>query len=323
MPWSLKVSHPIIILLEELEINMQLSIPIYYYPLKVLFVDDDADLLQAYQQFNIPNQIEVQQNPEVAIELVQKSHNADSISLFDNITEDSQISLTDANPDTIVGFTYKKLNDIINDQDKYQRYNIVVTDYHMPNSMHGLELCAKLQSLNLNVMKVLLTGAYTTEQAISALNNESIDYFIPKSDLTPDKLAVCISQLQLRYFYRITEDFIQLTGNNLACFTDVDFANLLTNFIQKNKITEYYLLNHTGCYLLKNAQNKFVLNIYTDEDLNQFCNMYSHLSPNLLQQVKDRKLIPHFEIPSQEVTIEHFYPAENISKYYYNFVKLE
>lgn len=298
---------------------MQLLIPMYYYPVKVLFVDDDLNLLMAYQHFHLPNQIETISNPKQALEAIIASQ-ANKLNLFKDITEEAQIDLAQSNPDTIIGFAYKSLNKIIDSQTKYNQYGILITDYQMPE-MNGLELCDQLA--NYDIRKILLTGAYSTTNAVSALNNKEIDYFMPKSELTAESLTMCIHQLQLRHFYKITENFLSITGNKLTCFTNPDFANLINNFVQQNNISEYYLLNHTGCYLLKNEKDKFILNIYTEEDLEQFCNMYSHIDPELLYNVQQHNLIPHYELPKQEeITQAYFYPAQQLGIYYYNFVKV-
>lgn len=298
---------------------MKPIVPIFYYPLKAMFVDDNIELLKAYHHLNLPNKIITESNPEKAVQ--ELINNTSNTCLFEDITDNYYIDLSQSDDTAIISFTFNSIKNLIHDNDKYEKYGVVITDYKMP-IMNGIELCNNISELN--IVKILLTGEYKPLDALSALHDDTIDYFLQKGkSTTNDELLNSIRKLELKYFKSITQNFFSLTNNKFAFLADKDFATLINNFIKKNAITEYYLLNSTGCFLMINRTSQFMLNIYSDNDLDTFCDMYTHIDKETLKKIKQRELIPNFELSNHTNTEHDFYSCIRSGKYYYNFSKLE
>lgn len=300
---------------------MKLQIPMFYYPLKILFVDDDIELLKSYYHLDLPNKMEIESDPHIALEKLINQANK-TVKIFNDITNASDINSLTTNDEAIIRFTFKNISKLVHNQDKYNNYGMVVVDYKM-HGMNGIELCNKISS-EFDILKILLTGEYSPTGAVAAFNENIIDSFLQKgTETTITALLNSINALQLKYFRNITQNFLNLTENKCDFLYDVDFINLVNNFIHEHNITEYYLLSNTGCYLMKNKLNNFILNVYTDTDLDIFCEMYEHLNPALIEEVKLRKLIPNFKLPEQTnfALTDYFYPCEQSGPYYYNLYK--
>lgn len=297
---------------------MKPLIPMFYFPLKILFVDDDIELLKGYHHLLLPNKIATENNPHKAVIELNKNSNK-NIGIFNDISESSMIDLFDTN-DAVLGFTFKNIKNLINDKEKYEKYGIIIVDYNMP-ILNGIELCNKIN--NLDIIKILLTGEYSPLYAISELNNKTIDYYLQKGLITNYELSECLKALQLKYFKNITQNFLDVTGNKFSFLANPEFANLIKILINENNINEYYLLNNTGCFLMVNSQNKFILNIYSDSDLNLFQDMYAKdIDQDIINKVNQRQLIPNFELLDLEHLSKYFYSCKKIKEYYYNFSKI-
>ncbi|MDQ5919964.1 MAG: hypothetical protein QG673_20 [Pseudomonadota bacterium] len=299
---------------------MKPIIPMFYYPLKALFVDDDKELLKAYHYLDLPNNVSVEHNPNQAVQEILNNVSK-NICVFNDITEKSHTDSLTTNQEAILSFTFASIKELICDQDKYNKYGILVTDYQM-GIMNGIKLCEHIGELD--IIKILLTGEYNPLNAVSALNNNTIDYFLQKGKpTTTNELIESIRELQLKYFKNIAQNFLNMTDNKLSFLADKAFARLVNDLIKENNITEYYLLNNTGCFLMMGDGNIFVLNIFTDIDLDIFCDMYSHIATDLTRSVRLRQLVPNFELPSSQNLTEYFYPCKKFGKYYFNFSELK
>lgn len=300
---------------------MKLLIPMFYFPLKILFVDDDHDLLKSYYHLDLANRIATESDPYKAIQLLTNNH-IGAIKIFDDITDEQDIDTLTTDNESVVKFTFKNLHKFINNEYKYDKYGITVVDYKMPK-MNGIELCNELNS-KIDIIKILLTGEYKPLDALTAMNENKIDNYIPKGNPnTISDLLITIEALQTKYFINATRNYCNLLENKLEFLFDTSFAEILNNSIISNNVIEYYLLNGTGAFLMKNKTHTFILNIYTDKDLDIFCDMYEHIGSSLLNEVKTRQLIPNFKIPKNIEIKDYFYPAAKFGQYYYHLSKFE
>ena len=298
---------------------MKPIVPIFYYPLKAMFIDDNAELLKAYHYIDLPNKIITESDPEKAVQ--ELINNTGKTCIFHDITDGHYTDLSQTNDATVISFTFNSIKELINDNDKYEKYGVVVTDYKMP-IMNGIELCNNISELN--IVKILLTGEYKPLDALTALHDDTIDYFLQKGkETTNDELLNSIRKLELKHFKNITQNFFNLTNNKFSFLADKAFAIIVNSIIKDNDITEYYLLNNTGCFLMINQTSQYMLNIYSDNDLDTFCDMYAHIDIEILGKIKQRELIPNFELSNHVNMVHDFYSCTKSDKYYYNFSKLE
>lgn len=300
---------------------MKPLIPMFYFPLKILFVDDDNDLLESYHHLDLSNNIATESDPYKAIEALTKNH-VGMIKIFDDITDEQNIDALTTDNESVVKFTFKNIQTFMNNDDKYDKYGIVVVDYKMPE-MNGIELCNQINS-KIDIIKILLTGEYKPLDALTAVNENRVDNYIPKGKPTTfNDLVITINALQLKYFINATKNYCGLLENKFDFLFDTAFAELINSSITNYNIVEYYLLSNTGSFLMKNKTDSFIINTYTDKDLDVFCDMYEHIDHSLLNKVKSRQLIPNFKIPKNIQISDYFYPATKSGQYYYHLSKIE
>jgi len=197
---------------------------------------------------------------------------------------------------------------------------MVVSDYQMPD-MDGIEFFNKIKDIQ--IKKILLTGALEQAKAFTPLNNEIIDSYIHKSseNLKTDLLQH-IHKAQLAYFNNITKNIIAFTNDKFSILENQNLIQLIQTLITDNNITEYYMLCETGTFLLQNIEKKFVLNACTNNYLDLFCEMYSQSNKELIDSVKQRKFVPNFELNDHLNLENYFYPCKQTGDIYYNFSEL-
>ena len=298
-------------------------VPMFYYPLRILFVDDDVELLKAYQSLDMPNMISTENDPIKALEMISNNPH-DYINIFNDITVASDVDCLRSDDEPVISFTFDNIQKVINNNEKHTQYGIIVADYEMP-MMNGLELCNRLMN-KFDIIKILLTGKYSQSDSVTSLNKGVIDYFLSKGKATtPTELIECINELQLKYFKNITSYFIKATTNKFNFLKDAHFAKLVSRIISENKIHSYYMLNNTGCFLMINNQNKFILNSYTDFDLDLFCNVHDYLAYDFLSPIQQRQRIPSFnlEVGYVDIVDNSLLTCSQENKYYYNFSMLK
>lgn len=99
---------------------MQQLIPLIYYPLKILIVDDDATMLQSMQKlleqkFNIHTTTSIDE----ALSLLQGS-SIDNQTLLQDITDRAVVDINDNNHEiSTLQFTINTIIDIARDEHKY------------------------------------------------------------------------------------------------------------------------------------------------------------------------------------------------------------
>lgn len=288
---------------------MKPLISLFYYQLKILFIDDDKDLLDTFLLLFPAAQITT--SPLDAIEIINKHRYIENF--IHDLSFNSEIDINDENSLSIVKFTLNNLIAISSSIEKYHVPTIIVVDYSMPE-MNGLEFCNKIN--NSLAMKILLTGKYDISNAIKALNSNLIDCYIRKGQPdTNDELQYYIKYLNLIYFEKITEHILP-AKTNLSFLYDQNYADLFNSTINRLNISEYYLISRTGTYLMINQECKYILITFNNQDLNEFYNMYNEIpelrSINYCSQNKN--LIPFFGIDVKPETIE----TAEWGKYFYN-----
>ncbi len=252
------------------------NITCYYHPTTIVFVDDNKSFLD-----NILLELDENINacsftdPTKAIEYI-KNHQPISIASKclkslkenENSTEINIGNIEHGYVDIDVSNIYKE----IYNPARFSTVIVVIVDYTMPG-MNGLNFCQALRDLPLKF--VLITGDATLANAIEAFNAGLIHQFIPKSiNKFIDKLQEVICELQQVQF----KEFSEVIINNLATqkttiLSDPLFSDFFKNFLQKNNIIEYYLVNKSGCFLLANAIGELSwLIIKSEEEMLEYTN---------------------------------------------------
>lgn len=270
-------------------------IPILFYPLKVLFVDDNNDVLASYKDnFTDKFPMAVTNSPITALSMLQKNNYPQL--LLQNICESQPTTIDEGEQEHLQNLL-NVVNRIAKDPSKYNNYQILITDYDMPE-INGIDLCNKFS--NTPVIKILLTGKYDLSSAMKARNNNVIDCYINKGDNdTIEQINDYVVRLTYKYFVTLTDRILSIVRpSKLDFLFDINFAELINSKIKELDITEYYMLNESGSFFLSNNHKKYALIVYNNDALNEFCEMFENepIVKGLVAYVKKRKLIPFFGI---------------------------
>lgn len=187
------------------------------------------------------------------------------------------------------------------------KHGILIADYDMPD-IDGIELLNNYADTNL--IKILLTSAYSYKKATQALNKKLIDYYLAKNDLT--KLPEAISEQQRIFFSKISKNVMSfLDTSGLNFLVDKAYLHIFNNTCQQYNIEKYYILNSYGHYYLENLHAKWVFSIYNSNDL---ASIAQEVAEDNRYDVECGNLIPsHFSLNKEYTLIN----AEKYGNYSY------
>lgn len=308
------------------------TLPLFYYQTTKVLVDDDQLLLDALK-------LECEKShPIKTFNSAQKAKN-----FFNNYQSPlSKYHFLEGNTDddfyadarhTPVDFDVTKIVRIANDTDKRNDISVMVVDYSMPN-LNGLELSEAIK--NLPLMKVLLTGRATYNEAIDGFNKGLIDRFIQKGKLDMSELlAECLINLSLEYFRKQTAALLShLEAARPLPLSDKAYINFFKEYCKKNAIIEFYLADKEGSMLCVDENKKeYIVAIHTDYSLDKWLDVYAEdLTTEQESKIRSRLEIPYFSHENEFSNLslserkKFFYPAKIImgnQSYYYHIIEKE
>jgi CheY-like chemotaxis protein len=151
-------------------------IPLIYYPLSVMCVDDE-DLMLKGLKHNLGKtyQIITVDNPFTAIEkLKDLQTNLITINYLKKTINHQESDYTDIQ----LNIKLEQLYNLFNDENKENEVGVVISDYMM-HDMNGLEFCKKITQLPCK--KMLLTQRQDTQKIYLAFQNNIIHLFYEKT----------------------------------------------------------------------------------------------------------------------------------------------
>jgi len=310
--------------------NRRNHIPPFYFPTRVLFVDDDMGYLQslilkmdggmAFQLFASPEnaliELNTSRNPATLINrLFSRFHHTNDLPATHHVI--------DVNLDLVHREVYN--------ESRFDLISVVVVDYDMPN-IDGLEFCRNVKYPD--IKKVLLTGKADEKIAVEAFNEGIIDRFILKGN--PDVFNVlnqAIHNLQRTYFSQVERMLSDaLTIGKHTFLRDSCFPRRFQEICDKLHIVEFYLRSEPDGMLMYDAEGMVYLLIVPSEDawLGQYEIAFEQAAPQeLLNELKSNRILPYFwgagyYTPSCENWREHLFPATQFKGdkwYLYTIVK--
>ncbi|WP_440223758.1 hypothetical protein ACQQ2N_00765 [Dokdonella sp. MW10] len=173
--------------------DLPFPLPPFYFPTRVLHVDDHARYLELLPPLLGPRvHLDSYTSAREALRAARLSTERESPVadlIFRQRGDASRVILDVAG-----------IHRIAYDADRFSEISVAVVDWHMPE-MNGMEF---LQQLPLqNVGRILLTGRAALPTAVDAFNRGLIDRFIEKGSPTVvEELREAILQLQWSYFRR-------------------------------------------------------------------------------------------------------------------------
>lgn len=269
------------------------NLNLLYFPLTTIIIDDDTEFLKVTTSHLVNAPISTYNSAKDALLQIKP------ISIqVKNFIEEHFTGIYDLNYKNIKAFVNTSKND----------HGIIIADYAMPN-MNGIELLSKFYDSD--IIKILLTNAYTIEEAVNALNDNIIDYYLPKDKI--NNIALITDELQTKFFKKITKSILSmLDKSSYKFFYDKNYLKIFTTICNQYKIHKYYILNSYGGYYLENDNHKFIFTIFHKDDLNEIANELPLANKN---DVKVGKLIPsYFSEALGEYKLIH---AQQEGDYYY------
>jgi CheY-like chemotaxis protein len=291
------------------------SLPVFYYQSAMMMLDDDPAFMQAVSfLFEGIYSLRTYLNPWDFISDYKKDYEKNS---FNQILKYADgVSTGDA----VVNLNIADIYKLAVDAAHQEMINVIIVDYHMPD-MNGIELCKMLEGYP--VKKILLTGAASVGDAINALNEGVIDCYLTKgSHSMVDDLKKYVDQLGKKYYIDLTAPLLScLEAGNPLPLTDPIFVGYINQFIQKNAITGYALIDKNGSLIFRDKYEKSIYFIVqTDKSLNDFMQLNDDVNDAelYLNLIKTREQIPFFGIGREcwEFQVgewqDHFYAAEKL-----------
>lgn len=260
----------------------KLRIPFFYHPAQVLFLDDDLSFIKSFQMLdNSVIKTFVTDKPNLALDLINRQSQEITPLDFLYYPEEEK----DSNLITIFDIPsfHKK---ILNSVNHHQKIIAAFIDYDMP-SMNGLAFCNIVN--NQDVKKILLTGYADEKIAVNAFNQRLIDFYINKTNLNLLELVESlINQSALDYFCSVSEKLSIVFPEDSYIFNILNheiFYNQFQKLVNELNITEYYLIDQFGSFILLNNHSMYVLNAFLESEISTL--LESRESDSASQEVKD------------------------------------
>lgn len=166
------------------------------------------------------------------------------------------------------------------------KFNIcIISDYEMP-FINGITLLEKIQS---KVKKVLLTGVFTMDKAIDALNCDKIDAYVEKGLGSFNKIQEVVDRFAEQFFLRESR------------FDCVNIPSFITDLLKKSK--EFFVIDSDGSSIIDGDY----YHVVSLSDVNTFSNIIPSDMVSLKKKVNDLEIIPFLtDIPDDSLRIKEY-----------------
>lgn len=307
-------------------------LPLFYYPTKWVWVDDDQQLLKTMITVFGENTIQPFQSSRLCLDYLKnyKPPLLEKRFLKSNTT-DEEYGILQHTP---VDFDITMIAELSKKQDRHEEISVIVIDYSMPE-LDGFGLAEAINFLP--IQKILLTGKAEEKEAIDAFNSNLINRFIQKGQADmPNKLSTYFKDLSIDYFKKITSPLLShLEAEATIPLSDPIFIDFFNKYCEKNEIREYYMIDKQGSLLCIDLYgNKSCLIMQSDRGIQSWLDLYGnekYLTEDLLFKIKNKEKIPFFGVGkeawqiNQDTWPEYFYTPfllEGRERYFFATMKL-
>jgi hypothetical protein len=235
------------------------TLPCYFHPTTLLFVDDDSLLLDSMQTrlhsiFNIKKF----SSPVEAVDFIRNYKISPATKTgADLCIQYSEDFVIEEKRPTILNLA-AMANHLLNPK-RFETISVTVVDFAMPH-MNGVEFFEKINDLDCK--KLMFTGEAWNIEGLNLFNFNTIDRICRKSEPASAMLTI-FEEMQLRYFQEHTQIILSALKNlsliTPQCLQDPDLTPLVFEIFKNKNITEFYLLNHEGVFLTATHQGHLEL----------------------------------------------------------------
>lgn len=294
-----------------------------FFPTKIILVDDSQDFLKAISQhLSKYFQVETYNDPHQALNYIRKSQS--NMTLLEPTTliveEDQSSGETKIDLD--------KLQNFVGNKDKYNLLTIIISDYEMPE-MNGIQFFEHLHQIP--AMKILLTGKADLQLALDAFNRGLVNRFLIKN--TEKMLEEIIMNIQTcQHLFFEKKSYPILSQISVPCdslLNKPNFAYHFTSLIREYDISEYYLMDVIGSFLLITKKgNKKYLICMIEKQFNEYLNIaeMAGVSSEMTNKIKNRQQAPVFlSEDDYKLSAKNWesisYPFEKKDEYYFCLIQ--
>ncbi len=270
------------------------EIQAFHFPSSIVMVDDnDAFLTNFGLKMSDSFSVDTFTDPSKAIQHIRRNYSNNALSNIQSIVRKEDNAENDYPSYTI---EFDRIEEIRNNPDRSKVCSAIIVDYSMP-IMSGLGFCEKL--IETPIPKIMLTGHADFQLAVDAFNRGLISQFVVKdSPNMYEQLFQAITKCQNDFFkmksYPIT-NAIQLAGNTML--ESDDYLKCFLHVLSENKITEYYLLDAFGTFILISENGKeYYFQTVIDQQFDEYINIAENAtgSLSLVSRLKQRSMLPLF-----------------------------
>jgi hypothetical protein len=225
------------------------TLPCYFHPTTLLFVDDDSLLLDSMQSrlhsiFNIKKF----SSPIQAVDFIKNYKKSPATKTCAELCiQYSEDFVIEEKRPTILNLA-AMANHLLNSK-RFEVISVTVVDFAMPH-MTGVEFFEKINDLDCK--KLMFTGEAWNIEGLNLFNFNTIDRICRKSEPASAMLTI-FEEMQLRYFQEHTQIILSALKNlsliTPQCLQDPDLTPLVFEIFKNKNISEFYLLNHEGIFL--------------------------------------------------------------------------
>lgn len=241
------------------------NFPLLYFPSEVVFFDDSEIYLQSYalgcenqSNFELKTFLDVR---EAASYIASKP-----VPCFEQFLQAQDTFCSNCYAMKLNVFSLHKM---IYDPSRFSQVSVILADYFLQFSPYtGLDFCR--QQGNNGIQKILFTSQTDRDFIIDAFNENCIQRYVAKQEIASFQAMIdLILQAQERYFFEKTKSLRVILKENsnfpLAIYSD-DFYTYFKEFLRKNNIKEYYLLDAVGSFLMIDNDNHLKVLFVQNED---------------------------------------------------------
>lgn len=308
-----------------------MEIPIIYYPLTILCLDDEDIMLRTLTNYISPKYpVITASSSQSAESLLLQSPQGFLSSYLKKIINNNDNDSTEIQ----LNIRLEQLSGLLEIPERMNEIGVMVVDYMLPDS-NGLELCQKYHESP--IQKFLFTGFQDNQKVLDAYRTRDIQSFLPKTH--PNlfhELLTNLSQLTTDFFLKATQQLranIEIK-NVLPITDDYLFKDFFKNTINNMEIRHWCLIDTVGSFLFLNSKAEFLyFVIHTEDSLDSFTKLYNENDFQIfIEPIKNRLKIPFFGANTDPTDVDvsewgnyMYKPQKFIGKkiYYWNIIKRE